>query len=137
MSMLSEWMAFFHTPQSIARSVIHQFVGYLESQAYERLWKACCMATTEWEQLIGITQKAKTSKYTGPRGKWSNGYGYITREGDCVCGALLAAHKNGKCPGPSSDPKAADERLLESLLGRRRLTLMERMGRIPFIQVCE
>jgi hypothetical protein len=27
--------------------------------------------------------------------------------------------------------------LLESLLGRRRLSLMERMGRIPFIRVCE
>jgi hypothetical protein len=31
MSMLTEWMAVFRTPQSIARSVIHQFVGYLES----------------------------------------------------------------------------------------------------------
>jgi hypothetical protein len=27
------------------------------------------------------------------------------------------------------------ERLLKSLLGRRRLSLMERMGRVPFISI--
>jgi hypothetical protein len=38
---------------------------------------------------------------------------------------------------PSSDLKAADEQLLENLLGRRRLTLLERKGRTPFIRVSE
>ena len=32
-------------------------------------------------------------------------------------------------------PLGADERLLESLLGRRKLSLMERMGRVPFIRI--
>jgi hypothetical protein len=134
--MLSEWMAVFSTPQSIARSVIRQFVGYLERQAYERLWKARSTATAELEQQVDSTRKAKTSKHTGPRGEWSDGCGYITREGACVCSALLAAHENEKCPGLFSDPNAEDERLLESLIGRR-LKLMEWIGRIPFIRVCE
>jgi hypothetical protein len=52
-----------------------------------------------------------------------------------VYGASLATHEDGQCPGPPSDPRAADERLLESLLGKRQLSMMERMGRIPFISM--
>jgi hypothetical protein len=52
-------------------------------------------------------------------------------------GHSLDAHEDEHCPGSSSDPTAADARLLESLLGRRRLSLMERMGRIPFMRNCE
>ncbi|KAH7047728.1 hypothetical protein BKA57DRAFT_493123 [Linnemannia elongata] len=136
-SMLSEWSSVFRSPKSIAQTVLHKFVGYLEAQASELIWKPRCSETIAWEQAQGITTKDKTSKYTGPRGDWSNGYGYITRAGFCPCGASLAAHENGHCPGPSLDPTAADARLLESQLGRRRLSLMERMGRIPFMRVCE
>ncbi|KAK3806529.1 MAG: hypothetical protein J3R72DRAFT_465303 [Linnemannia gamsii] len=130
-SLLLEWS------RSIAHAVLHKFVGYLEAQALELIWKPRCTATVEWELKQGITTKAKKTKYTGPRGDWSQGYGYITQDGYCPCGASLAAHEDGRCPGPSSDPIAADARLLESLLGRRRLGLMERMGRIPFMRVCE
>jgi hypothetical protein len=136
-SMLSEWSSVFRSPKSIAQTVLHKFVGYLEAQASELIWKPRCSETIAWEQAQGITTKDKTSKYTGPRGDWSNGYGYITRAGFCPCGASLAAHEDGRCPGPSLDPTAADARLLESQLGRRRLSLMERMGRIPFMRVCE
>jgi hypothetical protein len=136
-SMLSEWSSVFRSPKSIAQTVLHKFVGYLEAQASELIWKPRCSETIAWEQAQGITTKDKTSKYTGPRGDWSNGYGYITRAGFCPCGASLAAHEDGHCPGPSLDPIAADARLLESQLGRRRLSLMERMGRIPFMRVCE
>jgi hypothetical protein len=41
----------------------------------------------------------------------------------------------GQCPGPSSDPRAADGRLLKSLLGKRQLSKIERMGRISFISM--
>ena len=51
------------------------------------------------------------------------------------CGASLATHEDGVCPGATKDPCAADKRLLESLLGRRKLSLMEKMGRIPFISI--
>ena len=134
-SMLTEWTSVFRTPRSIARTVLHKFIGYLEAQASERVWKHRCSVTIAWEQESGINMKAKTSKYTGPRGAWSDGYGYITRNGLCVCGAPLTAHEDGHCLGPSSDLRAADGRLLESLLGTRRLTLMERLGRIPFISM--
>ncbi|KAH7042401.1 hypothetical protein BKA57DRAFT_518428 [Linnemannia elongata] len=107
-SMLSEWSSVFRSPKSIAQTVLHKFVGYLEAQASELIWKPRCSETIAWEQAQGITTKDKTSKYTGPRGDWSNGYGYITRAGFCPCGASLAAHEDGHCPGPSLDPTAAD-----------------------------
>ncbi|KAK3826336.1 MAG: hypothetical protein JOS17DRAFT_818658 [Linnemannia elongata] len=133
-SMLDEWSSVFRSPKSIAQTVIHKFVGFLEAQASELIWKPRCSATIAWEQAQGISAKAKVTKYTGPRGVWTRGYGYITRDGYCPCGASLATHEDGLCPGTSLDPRAADERLLQSLLGRRRLTLMERMGRVPFIR---
>jgi hypothetical protein len=36
-SMLTEWLLIFRTPQSIAKTVLHKFVGYLEAQASERI----------------------------------------------------------------------------------------------------
>src|SRR5690349_5679211 len=68
-------------------------------------------------------------------GHLCQGHGYITRDGFCPCGASLATHEDRTCPGATKNPRAADERLLDSLLGRRRLTLMKRMGRIPFIGI--
>ncbi|KAH7052720.1 hypothetical protein BKA57DRAFT_502869 [Linnemannia elongata] len=58
------------------QEVLHKFVDYLETQASERIWKPRCSATIAWEQTQGISAKDKTSKYTGPRGDWSQGYGY-------------------------------------------------------------
>ncbi|KAG9062982.1 hypothetical protein KI688_004582 [Linnemannia hyalina] len=52
---------------SIAKTVLHKFVGYLEAQASELIWKPRCSATIAWEQSQGISAKDKTSKYTGPR----------------------------------------------------------------------
>ena len=65
-SMMTEWCAVFRTPQSIAKTVLHKFVGYLETQASERIWKPRCSATIAWEQTQGISAKDKTSKYTDP-----------------------------------------------------------------------
>ncbi|KAH7047097.1 hypothetical protein BKA57DRAFT_506092 [Linnemannia elongata] len=89
---------------------------YLETQASERIWKPRCSATIAWEQTQGISAKDKTSKYTGPRGDWSQGYGYITRDGFCPCGASLATHEDRICPGATKEPRAADERLLETTI---------------------
>ncbi|KAH7039283.1 hypothetical protein BKA57DRAFT_509244 [Linnemannia elongata] len=116
--MLTEWCAVFRTPQSVAKTVLHKFVGYLETQASERIWKPRCSATIAWEQTQGISVRDKTSKYTGPRGDWIQGYGYITHDGFCPCGASLATHKGWTCPEAIKDPRAADERLLESLATR-------------------
>ncbi|KAG9061431.1 hypothetical protein KI688_007418 [Linnemannia hyalina] len=66
LSMLTEWSAVFRTPMSIAKTVLHKFVGYLEAQASELIWKPRCSATIAWEQTQGISAKNKTSKYTGP-----------------------------------------------------------------------
>ncbi|KAK3826201.1 MAG: hypothetical protein J3R72DRAFT_501122 [Linnemannia gamsii] len=72
--MLAEWSAIFRTPMSIAKTVLHKFVGYLETQASELIWKSRCSATIAWEHTQGISAKDKTSKYTGPRGDWSQGF---------------------------------------------------------------
>jgi hypothetical protein len=123
------------TPQSIATTVFHKFIGCLETQASELIWKPRCSETIAWEQIQGISAKDKTSKYTGLRGDWRQGYGYIVRDGFCPCGASLATNEDGSYPGATKDPRAADGWLLESLLGKRMLSLMKRMGRIPFIHI--
>ena len=64
-SMLTEWSAVFRTPQSIAKTVLHKVLGYLETQATDLIWKPRCSETTAWEQTQGISAKDKTSKYTG------------------------------------------------------------------------
>jgi hypothetical protein len=69
--MLTEWLLVFRTPQSIAKTIIHKFVGYLEAQASERIWKPRCSATIAWEQTPGISTKDKTAKYVGLRGDWT------------------------------------------------------------------
>ena len=125
-SILTEWSTVFRTPKSIATTARYKLVGYLEMQTSELIWKAQCSATTAWKQTQGTSSTDKISKYTGLRGDWSQGYGYIARDGFCPCGASLATYEDGVCPGATKDPRAADERLLESLLGRRKLSMMER-----------
>ena len=131
-SLIKEWAPLFATPLSIAHRVIHKFVGYLEKQATELIWKPRCKTTVKHEKERGITAKHKKSKYTGPRGEWSDGYGYIREDEHCHCGWLLEEHEGGICPGPTLDPHEADRTLLQSLLGKRHLGTMERMGRIDF-----
>ncbi|KAF9082449.1 hypothetical protein BGX23_012459 [Mortierella sp. AD031] len=72
-TMLKGWAAAFTTPLAITQWVIHKFVGHLETQASELLWKTRCSATVEWEQTVSITARGKASNYVGPRGDWSDG----------------------------------------------------------------
>jgi ribonuclease HI len=132
-SLLKEWSRFFQTPISIANKVIHKFVGHVERQASEQIWKPRCKKTVAVEKQLRITLKMKKQPYRGPRRNWSEGYGYSCAEGYCPCGSLLEDHTHGECPGPRLDPEAADRALLENLLGRRKLTTMEGMGKIPFL----
>ncbi|KAG9066937.1 hypothetical protein KI688_012849 [Linnemannia hyalina] len=64
-SMLIEWSAVFRTPMSVAKTILHKFVGHLEMQASELIWKPRRSATIAWEQTQGISAKDKTSKYMG------------------------------------------------------------------------
>ncbi|OAQ24968.1 hypothetical protein K457DRAFT_1898454 [Linnemannia elongata AG-77] len=91
--MLSEWSSVFRSPNSIAQTVLHKFVGYLEAQSSELIWKPRCSEMIAWEQAQGITTKDKTSKYTDPRGDWSNGYGYIIRGGWALSGPVFRSHR--------------------------------------------
>ena len=131
-SLIKEWGEFFTTPLSITRKVIHKFVGYLEEQATELIWKPRCKTTIARERELGITGKQKRAPYVGPRGPWSDGYGFICQEGDCPCGSPLIDHINGQCPGAVLEPYVADAALLQCLKGKRRLETMEGMGRTPY-----
>lgn len=53
----------------------------------------------------------------------------------CPCGASLVTYEDDHCPGATPVIHATYERFLESLLGRRRLLLIERMGKVPFIRI--
>ncbi|OAQ29277.1 hypothetical protein K457DRAFT_1876098 [Linnemannia elongata AG-77] len=53
-----------------------------------------------------------------PRGDWSQGYGYITRDGFCPCGASLATHEDRTCPGATKNLRVADERLAATIVAQ-------------------
>ena len=48
-TMLDEWPSVFRSSKSIARTVLHKFIGRLEAQASELIWKSPCSATVGWE----------------------------------------------------------------------------------------
>src|SRR5690554_1168563 len=104
---------------SVARKVIYQFVGYLERQETELVWKSRCKTTIERERELSITPRLKRAPYKSQRDDWGDGYGYICAEGYCPCGALQHDHKDGRCPGPTLGPADTDRTLLSCLLGER------------------
>ncbi|KAG0272260.1 hypothetical protein BGZ95_011998 [Linnemannia exigua] len=57
-SMLDKWSMVFRSSKSIAQTALTKFVGYLEAQASELIWKPRCSATIAWEQTQGISAKA-------------------------------------------------------------------------------
>lgn len=45
-----------------------------------------------------------TSTYTGPQDDCNQGYGYITCDSFCLCGASLATHEDRTCLRATKDP---------------------------------
>ncbi|KAG0289360.1 hypothetical protein BGZ96_007085 [Linnemannia gamsii] len=81
-SILDEWSSVLRTPKSIAKTVVHKFVGYLEAQGSALIRKPQCSVKIAWDQTQVIftkakTTKAKTTKYVGLSGDWTRGHGYI------------------------------------------------------------
>jgi len=127
----TKWKRLFRVPASVATTIAHRFVSYLEEQATELIWKSRCTTTVEWEERRGILPANKRETYRGPRMPWSTGFDCPADR--CKCGRPITDHEANQCPGAFKDPLAADEQLLASLAGRRHPTIMERMGRIPFL----
>ncbi|KAF9117938.1 hypothetical protein BGX30_004963 [Mortierella sp. GBA39] len=65
-SILTELSAVFRVPTSIAKTVLHKFVGYPEVQASELIWKPRFSATIAWEQTHGISAKARDPNTQAP-----------------------------------------------------------------------
>jgi hypothetical protein len=81
------------------------------------------------EKQQGITEKRKHRYPKGrPVSTWQQIFGRKPREDECMCGQLLTKHEDGRCPGVQNDTHEADRAVIETLLGRRRLEIMERRG---------
>ncbi|KAI8595307.1 hypothetical protein EDD21DRAFT_359150 [Dissophora ornata] len=131
-SLIKVWVPLFATPMTIAHTAIHTFVGCLERQATELIWKRRCKTAARRGKARVITARHKKPKYTRPQGKWSYGFGYIYEDDYYPCSGCLGDHGGGICPGPAFDSHGADRTLLLSLLGKKHLGTMERMRRIGF-----
>jgi hypothetical protein len=131
-ALITTWTRLFKTTSTVAAQVAHQLIRRLDRDALGRLWKTRCEATIAWEKTHGIRHSAKRQPYHGPRGPWNNS-GYVCPQGMCNCGSPLQAHDGGSCPGARDDPLMADRRLLACLRGQVHLTLLEKMGKIPFL----
>ncbi|KAF9943864.1 hypothetical protein BGZ72_003247, partial [Mortierella alpina] len=67
----TKWKNLFRVPSSVATTIAHRFVQYLEEQATELIWKSRCTTTVEWEESQGILPASKRETYRGPRQPWS------------------------------------------------------------------
>ncbi|OAQ35803.1 hypothetical protein K457DRAFT_132479, partial [Linnemannia elongata AG-77] len=63
-----------------------------------------------------------------PRSQWQQIYERKPQANECKCGRPLAEHEEGRCPGVQNDIHAADRAVIEALLGRRRMDIMEKRG---------
>ncbi|KAF9373380.1 hypothetical protein CPB97_000583 [Podila verticillata] len=126
------WQALFKLPLSVAQSVAHKFVKFLEDAATTNIWLPRCSKMVDWEKSLQIHAKAKHTEFSGDGASFHDG-GYIVHDGYCQCGALLALHNGLTCPGVQIDPQVADKDLLMSLLGWHHLILMEQQGGITFL----
>jgi hypothetical protein len=59
--------------------------------------------------------------------RWQQVYERKPREDECMCGHLTKC-KDGRCSGVQNDSHEADRTVIEILLGRRRLNIMEKRG---------
>jgi len=126
------WKSLFNSTTTVAASVAHCFVKYLDTIALSRLWKTRCEATIAWEKVQNITRKQKWSPSDRGSGDWHDGTGFLCPAGFCRCGKAEAEHTGGVCPGPQDDTSLADQRLFNSIHGLYNLVLLEKRGKIPF-----
>ncbi|KAK3836656.1 MAG: hypothetical protein JOS17DRAFT_734820 [Linnemannia elongata] len=125
-----EWTRVFKDmPKSVVEHVSRLFCRFIEKEGREKIWKPRCERTVEWEKQHRITEKRKHKPpEERPRSQWQQVYGRKPRENECECGRLLAEHESGRCLGVQNDTYTADRAVIETLLGRRRMDIMERRG---------
>lgn len=121
-------------------------IGYrLEDPKYSRcreaLWKVSKKSGEEEERsqqpetlpknekANHITNSIRQTRATeGQRERRRRLYGQKLREDECLCGRTRAGHDRERCPGEQNDIRVADHAVIESLLGRSRMHIMERRG---------
>ncbi|KAG9064400.1 hypothetical protein KI688_003588 [Linnemannia hyalina] len=60
--------------------------------------------------------------------RWKKIYGRKLREDECLCGRTVAEHREQRCPGEQGDTRVAHRAVIDTLLGLRRMDIMERKG---------
>ncbi|KAG9072619.1 hypothetical protein KI688_000390 [Linnemannia hyalina] len=73
------------------------------------------------------TTKDQRARWTQTH-RWQQIYGRKLREDEYLCGRAVAEHKEQRCPGEQSDTRVADQAVIDTLLGLRRMDIMERRG---------
>jgi len=131
-ALTKEWgKVFKEIPEKITQHVSRLFCRYIEKEARERLWKPRCERTAEWERENNITQSMKVAKIAqNERTAWKQIYGRKLQEGECLCGRAVAEHEGQRCPGEQRDTRMANQAVIDSLLGLRRMDIMERRGKM-------
>ncbi|OAQ33219.1 hypothetical protein K457DRAFT_134842, partial [Linnemannia elongata AG-77] len=102
---------------------------FIEKEGREKIWKPRCERIVEWEKQQGITERRRHKPLEErPRSQWQQIYGRKPRANECECGRPLAEHEEGRCPGVQNDTHTANRVVIEALLGRRRMDIMEKRG---------
>ncbi|KAF9547211.1 hypothetical protein EC957_008721 [Mortierella hygrophila] len=100
-ALAKQWSKVFKdVAKSITQHVSRLFCRYVEKEAREQIWKPRRERT--------IRRKL--------------------REDERLCGQAVAEHREQRCPGEQSDTRVADQAVIVTLLGLRRMDIMERRG---------
>ncbi|KAF8998750.1 hypothetical protein BGZ52_010653, partial [Haplosporangium bisporale] len=119
---------------SMAQSIAHKFVKFLEDAATTNIWLPGRSKMVEWEKSRRIHAKAKYIEFSGDGILICDG-GYVVHDGYFQCGALLTDNNSVTCPRCTNDPQVANKELFESLLGWRHLALIEWQEGSPYSNV--
>ncbi|KAF8960196.1 hypothetical protein BGZ52_012665, partial [Haplosporangium bisporale] len=113
--LIEGWKEMFGTGDSTAQYMVERFVTSIEDFGRTEIWNSRCEATVTWEKTIGITTKNKKTRASSGNDNFNT---------------LNLQHRK---PEMESIHSTADNIVLESYLGQRRLHMMEKGGGVKFI----
>lgn len=105
----------FGTGDNTAQYMVERFVTSIEDFGRTEIWNNRCEETITWEKSIGITTRNKKTR---------------SSSGNDNFNTLNLQHRK---PEIESIHNTADNIVLESYLGQRRLYMMEKGGGVKFI----
>ncbi|KAF9549611.1 hypothetical protein EC957_003147 [Mortierella hygrophila] len=93
------------------------------------------VAESRYEEENIITNSMKRTRTTKDQRaqwtqthRWKQIYGRKLREDECLCGRAVTKHKEQRCSGEQNNTRVVDGAVINTLLGLRRMDIMERIG---------